>query len=113
MASWYSAKLLFRSTVNGLIVAQPLCEESIRVLVAETDEAAQVRAAEVGRSAEHEYVNEHGELVRWSFVAVLDLQDLCVTELEDGMEVFSRLFRDASGGGEAGEPGDVGSGAGT
>ena len=104
MASWYSAKLLFRSTIDGAAVAQPLCEESIRIVLAETDEAARVRAAEIGRLAEHEYVNESGELVRWSFVAVLDVQDLCVNELEDGAEVFSRLFREGNSGAEAAEP---------
>ena len=99
MANWYSAKLLFRSTVDGATMAEPLCEESVRILRAETEEAAVARAAEIGRSAEHEYVNERGEVVGWWFAEVLEVQDLCINELQDGAEVFSRLFRGATGGG--------------
>ena len=91
---WYSAKLLFRSTIDGSVVAQPLSEESIRIFRADSEHIAQLRAAEIGRDAEHEYPNENGEMVRWSFVAVLEVQDLCEGDLEDGTEVFSRLFRE-------------------
>lgn len=70
----------------------PLREESIRILLSDGDEAAWIRAKEIGRAAEHEYVNEAGEMIRWNFVEVLEVQDLCESNLTDGMEVFSRLF---------------------
>lgn len=38
------------------------------------------------------YENEDGETVEWQFLRVLEVQDLCEEELEDGTEVFSRLF---------------------
>jgi hypothetical protein len=93
MGSWYSVKLLFQSTIDGRLLEQSLCEESIRILRGESDEQARARAEEIGRSAEHEYLNESGEVVRWNFVSVLELQDLSETELQDGMEVFSTLIR--------------------
>ena len=71
-----------------------LCEESIRILRGSSPEEAQARASEVGRSAEHEYCNASGETVRWRFVTVLEIQDLGVEELVDGVEVYSRLFKD-------------------
>ena len=90
--TWYSAKLLFESEVDGEN-DQPLREESIRVLLSESEAEARAKAAEVGTEAEHEYLNEQGQKVRWRFVAVLEVQDLCADALTDGMEVFSVLFR--------------------
>lgn len=92
MGTWYSAKLLFESTINGCIPEKSLCEESIRILQGENDQHARGRAEAIGRSAEHEYLNESAEVVKWTFVSVLELQDLSETDLHDGMEVFSALF---------------------
>jgi hypothetical protein len=93
MKTWFAAKLLFESRIDGALLEQPLCEESIRVLLCDTEAAARARAEEVGHGAEHEYVNEAGETVRWRFVSVLEVQDLGELALEDGTEVFSTLFR--------------------
>jgi hypothetical protein len=93
MTSWYSARLLFESSVEGDESDAPLCEESIRVLRAESSDAALLKAADIGHAAEHEYPNDSGKLVKWSFVSVLEVQDLCEDELREGTEVFSRLFR--------------------
>ena len=93
MKSWYSAKLVFESTINGVKEPNFLCEESIRVLLADSEEDARTRAEQIGRAAEHDYMNEAGESVRWQFVSVLEVQDLSETDLQDGTEVFSKLFR--------------------
>jgi hypothetical protein len=93
MSTWYSAKLLFESAINGKRQEQPLCEESIRVLLEENEESARTKAEHIGRSAEHEYQNDAGETVSWRFVSVLEVQDLSAASLEDGAEVFSTLFR--------------------
>ena len=94
--SWYAARLLFESAVEGN-TDEPLCEESIRVFKAESPENAFKRATEIGRGADHEYTNELGQAIKWRFVEVIEVQDLCETELTDGVEVFSRLFRRSSG----------------
>ncbi len=93
MKSWHAAKILFEARVDGRSSADALREESIRVFLSEGLDRARHRAEELGRGAEHEYKNEYGELVRWTFVSVLDVQDLCAFELQDGAEVFSVLFR--------------------
>jgi hypothetical protein len=94
MKSWHAAKILFEARVDGRASADALREESIRVFLSEGLDLARARAEELGRAAEHEYKNEYGELVRWTFVSVLEVQDLCAFELQDGAEVFSVLFRE-------------------
>src|SRR5260221_13808099 len=98
MNTWYAAKLLFESSVDDGSNESPLLEESIRVLQADSVETAQTKALEIGSAAEHSYLNELGQSVRWAFVSLLELQDLRETELADGTEIFSRLYRrDSSG----------------
>jgi hypothetical protein len=63
------------------------------MILADGADEAEERAEDVGKSAEHEYVNELGQTVRRVFVSVLEVQDLGEQELEDGVEVFSRHFR--------------------
>jgi hypothetical protein len=91
--NWYSAKLVFESEIDGNPKSDGLWEESIRILTAADEDEARANAAGIGKGAEHSYLNERGETVYWRFREVLEVQDLCVTELTQGTEVFSRLFR--------------------
>lgn len=91
--NWYSAKLLFEAEVEGDESDDRLCEESIRILLADDDRHAQERASEIGAKAEHQYLNDEGRVVRWRFKEVLDIQDICEPEVTDGMEVFSQMLR--------------------
>jgi Domain of unknown function (DUF4288) len=91
--NWYAAKLLFQSEIDGSCAEEPLLEESIRILIAANEDEARDGAVEIGRAAEHSYLNETGETVWWRFREVQEIQDLCVSELTQGTEVFSRLFR--------------------
>jgi len=97
MNTWYAAKLLFESSVDDGSKESPLLEESTRVLLADSVETAEAKALAIGHAAEHSYLNESGQSVKWAFVSILELQDLCETELLDGTEVFSRLYRRDSG----------------
>lgn len=91
--NWYAAKLLFESKVDdSKQTDERLCEESIRLVLADNDDDARARAEELGRSESHEYPNEDGARVEWVFRDVLEVQDLCVSEIEPGVEVFSVLF---------------------
>lgn len=92
MTSWYSAKLLFEAEVEGGASGDLMCEESIRLIEAEDEMDAQRRAAEVGAQAQHEYLNDEGHAVRWRFRRVLEIQDLCESQIAHGMEVFSKMF---------------------
>ena len=58
---------------------------------AQTEERAWEAAKEVGTAAAVAYQNDRGENVAWSFVEVVEVQDLCEETIEHGTEVWSRL----------------------
>ncbi len=91
---WYSAKLLFRADVCDGVNVPRLHEESTRLIQADTEDQARDIALQIGVESQHSYQNEDGNSVNWQFVEVVEIQDLCESEVYSGIEVFSRLFRD-------------------
>ncbi len=89
---WFSARARFHSKVND---EQPddLCEWVVYLVCGETADEAGKKAATIGRGNETSYYNEDGNLVSWVFEEIEEIQSLCETELYDGMEVYSRLYR--------------------
>jgi hypothetical protein len=94
VTTWFSAKLLFRSNVADGQTRDALREESTIVVRATSIEEATSKARAFGAGAQHDYLNEDGAVVSWSFVDVLEVQDLCEHTLADGTEVWSRIFRE-------------------
>ena len=97
MKLWHSANLLFEARVGGVMPSDGLREESIRVLLAESEEETLNRAGQLGSGAEHQYTNDAGELVRWRFVELLEVQSLGEPELSDGSEAFATLLKATRG----------------
>jgi hypothetical protein len=93
---WFSARLLFRSQVDDAADVPPLYEESIILVNATSEDGAREEAERIARSNEQSYLNAEQKQVRWSFVRLLELQDLCEEELSSGIEVYSRLFRSST-----------------
>jgi hypothetical protein len=91
--SWYSVRVIYRSTIDGVEAGDSLMEESIRVFTASNDDEASSKREGIARAGEHSYKNEKGEIVKWLVDSVDDAQDLCEDELSDGTEVYSRMFR--------------------
>jgi len=91
--SWYSVRVIYKSTIDGVETSDSLKEESVRVFSASTDDEARTKRETVARSGEHSYKNEKGEIVQWLVDTIDDAQDLCEENLSDGTEVYSRLFR--------------------
>ncbi len=90
--TWFSARLLFVSEIQGADNQDRLCEEST-ILVQERDETAAKKAAErLAQDMRQDYANEQGEIVKWRFLRVLEVQDLCEAKIARGTEVWSRLF---------------------
>ena len=85
---WYGVKLLFESSIPHED-HRILQEESIRLIEANDESEARSKANILGTSEQHEYENPYGETVRWRFVSILEIQDLCEATVFDGMEVFS------------------------
>ncbi|WP_437926338.1 DUF4288 domain-containing protein [Sorangium sp. So ce291] len=93
MIGWYSVCMLFESEVDGQPSEEPLCEESVRLIKAANSDAAKMVADSLGVELEHAYSNPDGKTVRWVFKGIVDLQDLCESEIVSGAEVFSRMFK--------------------
>lgn len=89
--TWYSARILYETEIDGRPDVDGIREESIRVLRAESAEAALSKARKIGRLNETTYQNHAGENVTWRFRRVLEVQDLCEHALREGVEVFSVL----------------------
>jgi Domain of unknown function (DUF4288) len=92
--TWFSVKLLFTSEIAGEADGDRLCEESIIVVSESDEEYARQSARAIALKMQHDYQNEHGELVHWRFVKILEIQDLCEEKIESGTEVWSRLFNE-------------------
>ena len=91
----FAASLLFKSEHERPIVGEPLWEEKIVLLEAEDEAAAHNKAKQHGKHEEHQYRNEKGELVRWSFKCIERLCQIEDVALKDGSELFTRFLRDS------------------
>ncbi|MBA8886703.1 hypothetical protein FHW12_000894 [Dokdonella fugitiva] len=81
----FSAKLLFQFRIvdDGKPGVMRMCEERIVVLRAETARKALTMAKQRGKRAEHRYRNDHGGMVHFEFVGILDLLHLGIECDED------------------------------
>ena len=91
--AWYGVQIVYEAAVGGTPDRDPMREESIHIVLADSEDQARKRAEEIGRDNQHSYENADGERVTWRFVCVAQVQDLCEDRLTDGMEVFSRMGR--------------------
>jgi hypothetical protein len=90
---WFAVSLLF----SGSSIAKPgtvLWQESIKLIEADSEQAARMLAAKHGKSAEHSYDVE-GAAFTWSFRSIQSVFHLEDFRLESGVEVFSRFLKRA------------------
>jgi len=87
--SWYAAILIFRGAAGPGWDDERRTERQLRLVRASDPDAAYERALRLGREAEHEYANEAGERVRWSFAGIAELLEIDDAELRDGSEILS------------------------
>ena len=88
---WYSVNLLFKGSREASD-SEPLWEETIRLVEAETEADAQRKAEAIALRDETSY-STRGDRVSWRFDRV---ERVCAIEdLKDGCELFSRFLRDA------------------
>lgn len=89
--SWFSVKLLFEAESSSPTDSDVLCEESIRLIEAASEEIALEKAKMLGKDQEHSYENDSGETIFWRFLKVDQAQELGDEEVQDGSEVFSTM----------------------
>ncbi len=86
----YAARMLHVCVVgDGKPRRRNLCDETVKLLRARSDEEAWRLALKLGRAAQHEYRNSRGERVRWLFAEVAAISR--VPTDQHGAEVSSRL----------------------
>lgn len=86
----FAARMLHVCVVDdGKPRKRNLCDETVRLFHAKSDEDAWKQALKLGRAAQHEYRNSRGELVRWVFAEVASISR--VRGNLNGAELSSRL----------------------
>lgn len=87
---WFVAVLLLQSRV-GDWDDEPLVDHQVRLIRAESPDAAYERALHLGKAEELTYENREGESVAWIFLGLSELEELGATTPTDGDEIFSWL----------------------
>lgn len=87
LMNWYIAKIVFGITAENKDTKQ--FDEQLRLIEAETQEEAFLKARMIGLSEEDSFVNDKNKMVKWEFINVAELMQ--IKRLEDGVEVYSRI----------------------
>ncbi|WP_339793331.1 DUF4288 domain-containing protein [uncultured Imperialibacter sp.] len=82
---WYLSKIVFEICAGD----RPQFDETLRLIQADSDEEAFMKARTLGMSEEDTFVNVHQQTVKWKFIDVCDV--IPVDELKDGVELFSQI----------------------
>lgn len=85
--NWYMAKIVFR-IVCGEGNHTPQFDEQLRLVAAENEEEAFVKAKAIGEKDEETFLNQKKQVVQWQFINVSELYKLSLT---DGAEMYSRV----------------------
>jgi hypothetical protein len=99
MQRWYVAVIVVRVRVGDAWADEHLIDHQVRLIRAPDPQAAYTRALALGATAEQSYRNGDGEVVRWEFAGLADLDEVQSPALDDGGEVYSWRVR--------GQPSDV------
>jgi Domain of unknown function (DUF4288) len=84
----YAAVLVYESASSD----RPLYEETITLLRADSTTHAEERARDFARTRETEFVNERGEVIKWTLKHLVDVSEVS-DDMGDGAEIYTRHFR--------------------
>ncbi len=93
LMNWYIAKIVFN--INSDSTGKKQFDEQLRLINADSDEEALLRARTIGISEEDTFYNDKKKKVKWEFINVAEL--LPIKRLEDGMELYSRIHETDEG----------------
>ena len=89
---WYVVTLLMKCTIFDEDAEKWDCDEQVRILQVPNDEAAYLKALDIGKKAEHSYENVYGDPVSWEFVGLENLERLKDNPFQDGEEIMGRII---------------------
>lgn len=92
----YIAKVLIKSTVDGDLSGEIMCDEQIHIIRAIDAEVAYKKALKIGLDEEHSYENADDNIVHWFFVGLIDLEEILESENDGNIEITNRIFRNDS-----------------
>lgn len=91
---WYLGRIIFRIICGtGDHTAQ--FDEQLRLILAVDEYQAMEKALAIGKKEEAPFLNQSMQTVRWKLEGVIEITEL--KELEDGMELFSRITAEEDG----------------
>lgn len=85
---WFIAKLVFNISTSEQ-KHKPQFDEQLRLISAENQEEAFLKARKLGLREEDSFLNDTLHQVKWEFINVAEI--LPLTSLEDGMELYSHV----------------------
>ena len=94
LMNWYITKVIFAIKQEGNESTSQF-DEQLRLISAEDQEEAFLKARAIGLSEEDSFYNEKKKQVRWEFINVSEVTPL--TALEDGVELHSRIHETDAG----------------
>lgn len=86
--NWYVAKLIFQ-IVSGDGNHQPQFDEQLRLISAESEPEAYLKAKKIGSEREDQFLNSDRQQVKWQFIDVAEIN--CLSELADGTELYYHI----------------------
>jgi len=85
---WYIAKIVFRITTEETR-QRPQFDEQLRLIGAESEEEAFMKARMIGLREEDAFLNDAQKTVKWEFINVAEI--LPLSRIEDGVEIYSQI----------------------
>jgi hypothetical protein len=86
--SWFIAKIVFKISAENT-EHKPQFDEQLRLIAADGEEEAFLRARTIGIAEEDAFLNDRKNTVKWEFINVAEI--VCLEKLEDGMEIYSHI----------------------
>ena len=86
--NWYLAKIIFQ-IICGSGNHTPQFDEQLRLILAEDETEALMKAKKLGKDEQDSFLNENNQLVKWQFIDVVELYKF--SNMIDGAEIFSRI----------------------
>ncbi|HET7180369.1 MAG TPA: DUF4288 domain-containing protein [Chryseosolibacter sp.] len=87
--NWYISKIVFKISAENT-QQKPQFDEQLRLISADTEEEAFIKARTIGLSEEDSFLNDRKNTVKWEFINVAEIVPL--KKLEDGMEIYSQIY---------------------
>ncbi len=94
---WYWVSALFKAVHVGKARKRHLWERMVFLVQATTEERAHQVAERVARKKQHEYLGGTGDLIRWTFEEIEEMQPLLDEEFVNGTEVYWTFFERLDG----------------